>query len=32
MKRKEIINLAKKIAKLERIIQTSDNKKEVARA
>ena len=32
MKRKEIKNLAEKIAKFERIIQTSSDKKEIARA
>ena len=32
MKRKEIKNLAQKIAKYERIIQTSDDKKAIAQA
>lgn len=32
MKKKEIKNLAQKIAKYERIIQTSDDKKAIAQA
>lgn len=32
MKRKEIKNLAQKIAKFEKIIQTSSDKKEIANA
>lgn len=32
MKRKELKNLAQKIAKCELIVQTSDNAKEVSRA
>ena len=32
MKKKEIKNLAQKIAKCERIIQTSDDKKAIAQA
>jgi hypothetical protein len=32
MKRKKIKNLSKKIARLERIIQTSSDKKEIAKA
>ena len=32
MKRKEIKNLAEKIAKFERIIQTSTDKKEITKA
>lgn len=32
MKRKEVRNLAQKIAKLEKIIQSSDDKEEVSRA
>ena len=32
MKKKEIKNLAQKIAKYERIIQTSDDKKTIAQA
>lgn len=32
MKRKELYNLAKKIAKYEKIIQTSDDEKEIRQA